>query len=243
MPHPQGQFGPATYGDSFADVYDDWYDDVSDAEATARFVDRFGAAQTVVEFGVGTGRLARAIQAGGHNVVGVDSSRRMLEQLDPEVAGPAVCASMTDVPLRGGWADLVIVATNTLFNLDTVESQQRAFEAARDLLRLGGRFVVEAVRPTTPSDHDHPLTVRSVDVDRVVLTATAEHAGVITGQHIEITESGIRLRPWRIRMSDIDALDEMAVRARFRLGDRYASWEGESWDPDARAAVSVYVAV
>ena len=28
-------YGPATYGDSFADVYDDWYADVTDADATA----------------------------------------------------------------------------------------------------------------------------------------------------------------------------------------------------------------
>ena len=27
-------YGPATYGDGFADVYDDWYADVSDVEGT-----------------------------------------------------------------------------------------------------------------------------------------------------------------------------------------------------------------
>ena len=32
-------FDAATYGDSFADVYDEWYPDVSDASATAEFVE------------------------------------------------------------------------------------------------------------------------------------------------------------------------------------------------------------
>ena len=33
-PDVPADYGPATYGDAFADVYDDWYADISDVEAT-----------------------------------------------------------------------------------------------------------------------------------------------------------------------------------------------------------------
>ena len=53
VPEPIDDFGPDRYGESFADVYDEWYNDVSDAEATATFLDRFGEQQLVLELGVG----------------------------------------------------------------------------------------------------------------------------------------------------------------------------------------------
>ncbi|NDE59387.1 MAG: methyltransferase, partial [Acidimicrobiia bacterium] len=51
-------FGDSTYGDSFADVYDDWYDDVSDVDATTALVVELSRGGSVLELGVGTGRLA-----------------------------------------------------------------------------------------------------------------------------------------------------------------------------------------
>ena len=33
-PDVPADYGPATYGDAFADVYDDWYADISDVETS-----------------------------------------------------------------------------------------------------------------------------------------------------------------------------------------------------------------
>ena len=59
-------FDDSTYGDAFADVYDDWYDDVSDVDATVRLVSRLAGGGTVLELGVGTGRLAIPQIGRGH---------------------------------------------------------------------------------------------------------------------------------------------------------------------------------
>ena len=242
-------FGPARYGDSFADVYDEWYADVSDAEATATFVDRFGESQRILELGVGTGRLSTPLARSGHRVVGIDASLAMLERFhgveDPFVS-LAVGADMAVLPFSDDSFDTVLVATNTLFNLFEAGSQQTCFEECHRVLRLGGRLIVEAMVPAPPDPHlDRLVTTKSLTVDTAVLTATVRDIEnqEITGQHIEISEAGIRMRPWKIRYSTPTQLDEMAGAAGFRLGDRFADWAENPFTEDDHSAVSTYVAI
>lgn len=242
-------FGAARYGDSFADVYDEWYDDVSDAEATASFVARFGEGQRILELGVGTGRLSTPLAHAGHSVIGVDASLAMLERfrgVDDPLVSIAVGADMSILPFRAESFDTVLVATNTLFNLNEPGAQARCLADCRRVLRLGGRLIVEAMVPGAPDPHlDRLVTTRSLTVDTAVLTATVRDPDnqEITGQHIEISEVGIRMRPWRIRYSTPDQLDEMSVEAGFRLGDRFGDWDAEPFTDDDANAISVYVAV
>ncbi len=246
VPPGSDGFGPDRYGESFADVYDDWYDDVSDAHATAAFVERFGPSQRVLELGVGTGRLARPIADAGHVVVGVDASVSMLERFSGSDRSLAVGADMAVLPVRDGAFDTVLVATNTLFNLHTEAGQAACLAESRRALRLGGRLVIEAMVPGEPDPHlDRLVTTRSIDVDSVVLTATIrdDAAQQITGQHIQISEAGTRLRPWKIRYATPEQLDELADGAGLRLGDRFANWQGDPVTADSANAVSVYIAI
>ena len=239
-------WGPALYGDSFADVYDDWYDDVSDAQATADFLQRFGDEQRILELGIGTGRLARPLIDAGYQVVGVDASMRMLERFDGPAGSVAVGADMAVLPIRAGVFDTVLVATNTLFNLPDESRQQLCLEECRHALRRGGRLVVEAMVPGDPDPGlDRLVTTRSLGIDQAVLTATIRdhERQEITGQHIEIRESGIRLRPWKVHYLSLDQLDSLANAAQFRLGERWADWSETPLSADSPNAVSVYVAI
>lgn len=246
VPPESDGFGPDRYGESFADVYDEWYDDVSDAEATEAFTSSFGKSQTIVELGVGTGRLSSPLVAAGHRVVGIDASMSMLTRFrSPDPAWP-VGADMVALPVATGSCDTVLVATNTLFNLHEPGAQARCIEESRRVLRLGGRVIIEAMVPGDPDPAlDRLVTTKAIEVDAAVLTATIRDrdAQQITGQHIEIRESGIRLRPWKIRYSTIDELDAMAEAAGFRLGERWSDWARTPFTDDAANAVSVYVAV
>ena len=242
-------FGPARYGDSFADVYDDWYDDVSDAAATAAFVGRFGESQRILELGVGTGRLSTPMAEAGHLVIGVDASLAMLERFggvdDPLVSLP-VGADMSVLPFAPASFDTVLVATNTLFNLNEPGSHAECLAECRRVLRLGGRLIVEAMVPAAPDPHlERLVTTRSLTVDTAVLTATIRDPEnqEITGQHIEISEAGIRMRPWKIRYSTPAQLDDIANKRGLRLGDRFADWAERPFTEDDPNAVSVYVAV
>ena len=114
-------------------------------------------------------------------VTGVDSSPAMLARLaerDPSGAVEAICGDMVDA-LPDGPFDAVLVAYNTIFNLLDEATQQRCFTAVADRLAPGGAFVVEAFVPdvtrrgATPTD----VSVRSLAVDRVVLSVTVNDAG------------------------------------------------------------------
>ena len=233
-------FDRGTYGRSFADVYDDWYGDASDAEATAAFLARFGSALDVLELGSGTGRLATAISAAGNRVAAVEISPEMLAE---NKAPTAVRADMANLPVATSSVDVVLIATNTLFNLDSPAAQTSCIADVARVLRPAGHVVIEAYVPPGPDPGlDRLVSTRSVEAHRVVLTASIRDsaAQVITGQHIDITESGVRLRPWRVRYADPSEIDAMAGAAALEPVARLSDWAGGAYDDTSTGHVSVY---
>ena len=81
-----------------------------------------------------------------------------------------------------------------------------------------------------------------IDLDRVVLTATHHDPveQVVTGQHIQLSEAGVRLRPWVVRYQTPDQLDAMAAEAGLCLDARDGGWAGEPFDVTSPTHVSVY---
>jgi SAM-dependent methyltransferase len=245
-------YGPATYGDAFADVYDDWYADVSPPEATAAFVAR-RTRGVVVELGSGTGRLAAPLRALGVPVVGLDASEAMLRRsVLRDASLPVVVADMASQPFRSASAATVLIAFNTLFNLPTADLQVRALAGAAAVLRPGGLVVVEAFVPSTdepaerpgagPSTDDRVDVVR-LEADRVVLriSRTDRRAGTVSGQHVELRDGApVRLRPWHLRFTDPDGLDRLARTAGLALHERFADWAETPFDERSPSHVSVY---
>jgi SAM-dependent methyltransferase len=237
-----------SYGEGFADVYDDWYAGVSDVASTVeRMVALAGAGGRVLELGVGTGRLAVPMAEAGLGVVGIDSSEAMLKRLrerDPNGSVTVVFGDMVD-DLPSGPFDAVLVAYNTIFNLLDEATQRRCFAAVADRLTPGGSFVVEAFVPdpdthaATPTD----VSVRSIAVDRVVLSVTVNTPDVqrAEGQFVEFTHAGgVRLRPWAIRWATPAQLDEMAAAAGLTLARRWEDMTTVPFDEESPAHVSVY---
>lgn len=234
----------SSYGDGFADVYDDWYRDVSDIEATVALVRRLvGDGGRVLELGVGTGRLAIPLAAAGLDVTGVDTSERMLEHLavgDPDRTVKVVRGDMVD-QLPDGPFDAVLVAYNTLFNLESAPRQAACFEAVATRLSPNGTFLVEAFVPVAHSGSQ--VSVRSMTTDRVVLSASTHRADDQTaeGQYIEISEGGgIRLRPWAIHWSTVEQLDEMAADAGLAVADRWGDVDARPFTTDSERHVTSY---
>jgi SAM-dependent methyltransferase len=237
-------YRPSTYGDGFADVYDDWYADVSPPEATASFVnERTGG--PVLELGSGTGRLAGPLQAAGVAVVGLDASTAMLGRSvvqHPDVA--VVAADMAELPVRDAAFGGVLVAFNTLFNLPTPALQRRCLTQARRAVRDDGIVVIEAFVPGAGADEatDHVDIVR-LDADLVVLrvSRTDPERGMVSGHHVELRDGRpVRLRPWQVCFGTPEALDELAATAGLQVAERYAGWDGATFDPTSEAHVTVY---
>jgi SAM-dependent methyltransferase len=243
-------YDSSTYGDRFADVYDDWYGDVTDVDACVAHVAELVAVAgggPVLELGVGSGRLAIPLAARGVDVHGIDASAAMLDRLRAKAGGDAVHVTVGDM------ADLdlvdpppfavVLVAFNTFFNLPDEGVQQRCLERVAAVLGQTGRFVLEAF---VPGDDLGPsgraVSPRRITADEVVLTVSEldATAQTISGQHVHLRESGIRLRPWHLRYATPAQLDDMAERAGLVLEARRAGWAGEPFTDASTVHVSTY---
>ena len=248
-----------TYGEAFADVYDEWYEHVSDVDETVAALVRLASSHTdgssgdVLELGVGTGRLAIPLAASlrgtGATVHGLDASTAMLDRLvanDPQRTVVAHTGDMVEAMPSGPFG-VVFVAYNTLFALTSEDRQGACFAAVAARLAPGGSFVVEAFVPddrrTTEPSPAGSVTVRSMTVDRVVLSVSRNdpHAQLMHGQYVDITASdGVRLRPWSIRYATPEQLDAMASAAGLTRVERWASFSGSPFDEDSTRHVSVY---
>jgi SAM-dependent methyltransferase len=233
----------SSYGDAFADVYDDWYRDLGDLDATVALLSELAGGGTVLELGVGTGRLAVPLRRSVAAVTGVDSSQKMLDRLasnDPLGTVDVVLGDMVD-DLPDGRFDVVVAAYNTVFNLLTAERQQACFDAVAARLTDHGSFVVEAFVPQPHTGSQ--VSVRSLDTDRVVLSASIHHADDqrADGQFVELTEAGgVRLRPWSIRWAEPEQLDEMARASGLTLSERWGDYARSEFDIMSERHVSIY---
>lgn len=234
----------STYGDRFADVYDDWYEGITDADAVAAVVAALAAevagpsgasAGSVLELGVGTGRLALPIADRGLEVVGIDASAAMLAQLerklaerDREAPGSVrgVLGDMADPPVGDQRFAVALVAYNTLFNLVDDGAQARCLEAVASLLEPGGSLLVEAFVPDLDRSASS-VEPRTITADRVVLSVSRADPvrQEALGQYVDITEQGISLRPWHIRWATPEQLDAMAAAAGLELVERWSGWD------------------
>jgi SAM-dependent methyltransferase len=239
-------YDASTYGERFADVYDDWYADLGDVDACVKALVELAGGGPVLELGVGTGRLAIPLAEAGIEVTGIDASPAMLQRLGDKPGGERVetiLGDMADPALGERRFAAAFVAYNTFFNLVDVEDQRRCLRAVADHLEPGGRVAIEAFVP----DHDalgsgSRVEARTVTADKVVLSVSRSDpdAQELSGQYVDITEAGIRLRPWRLRWATPDQLDALAADAGLALVERWAGWDRSPFGPDDDAHVSVY---
>lgn len=244
-------YDASTYGDRFADVYDDWYAGVTDAEAcTAALVALVAVPGRgpVLELGIGSGRLALPLAERGVEVHGIDASTAMIDRLRHKPGSEAINVTLGDMAeldlVDPPAFAVVFVAFNTFFNLPTEAAQRRCLTRVSDLLAPDGRFVIEAFVPRddVTAEAESAVSPRRITADEVVLTVSAidRAAQTITGQHVHLRESGIRLRPWHLRYATPAQLDEMAAAAGLELEQRCAGWAGEPFTDDSGVHVSTY---
>jgi SAM-dependent methyltransferase len=240
-------YGPTAYGEAFADVYDDWYERISDVAATVSRVAALAGGGPVLELGVGTGRLAIPLADAGVATWGVDASAAMLTRLRDKPGGPGLRIVQADMAAPGLVADgrfaVVFCAYNTFFNLHEPGDQEACMAWSAAALAPDGRLAIEAFVPAdgagTP---EGPVSVRSIEPDRVVLSVAERDVGeqTVTGQFVDLSESGVRLRPYRIRYRFPAQLDALAADVGLRLVDRWATWDGAAFTDDSPNHVSVY---
>jgi len=240
-------YDPAAYGEVWAPVYDDMLAATDrDAQATAERVAALAVGGGVLEFGVGTGRLALPLAARGVRVLGIDASPPMLDRLAAKPGSQDVRAVLGDFAadrVDGAFA-VVLIAFNTLFALPEQDLQVAALRNAARHLSPGGAVVLEAFVPTddrrTPPHHVAGARYRAPDhvsftiQDHDAVSQRIDSAWVrVTGGRTEVLENTIRYA-WPAE------IDLMARLAGLGLEHRWAGWRDEPFTAVSTDHVSVY---
>jgi SAM-dependent methyltransferase len=121
----------------------------------------------VLEFAIGTGRVAVPLAERGVPVTGIELSRPMLEQLRTkadEAAIPVVVGNLATARAPGEYS-LIYLVYNTISNLLTQQEQVACFRNAARHLRPGGRFLIELwvpeLRKLPPGQKGSRLSLRA----------------------------------------------------------------------------------
>jgi SAM-dependent methyltransferase len=136
--------------DAIAELYDPW--SASVVEDVGFYLEEARkSGGPVVELGVGTGRIAVPLAADGIRVIGVDSSRAMLEVCARRAALAGVeldlrVGDLRNPPVRVR-VPLVICPFRSLLHMHTDEDRLSVLAAAHGLLVPGGRFVFDVFAP------------------------------------------------------------------------------------------------
>jgi SAM-dependent methyltransferase len=137
--------------DAIARVYDPWSRSVTE-DVPFYLEEARRAGGPVVELGVGTGRIAVPIASDGIRVIGVDSSRAMLEVCAERAALAGAVLDLRLGDLREPPVDelvpLVIIPFRSLLHMHTDHDRRKALHAVRRLLRQDGRFVFDVFTPS-----------------------------------------------------------------------------------------------
>ncbi len=198
----------------------------------------------VLEFAIGTGRVAIPLAERGVPVTGVELSSAMVARLREkadESAIPVVMGDMATATAPGPFS-LVYLVFNTISNLLTQAEQVACFRNAARHLSPGGRFVIELGVPD--------LRVLPPGQPGAVFAAEPGYLGVDTydplRQHLvshhfsfgEGRAARVARSPHRyIWPAELDLMGQLAG---FELESRHADWAGAEFTAESRSHVSVY---
>jgi hypothetical protein len=197
----------------------------------------------VLEFAIGTGRIALPLAAAGVEVHGLELSPTEVAYLRAKPGGetlPVTIGDMASVRVPGEFS-LVYLVFNTIMNLTTQEAQVACFRNAAAHLGPGGSFVIETM---VPELRKLPKGERFV-----VFDASDTHYGIdeydvekqgLISHHFTLTDGRWQLSSGPFRYVWPAELDLMAELAGMRLVSRWADWDGSPFTSEIDKHVSVW---
>lgn len=196
----------------------------------------------VLEFAIGTGRVAIPLAARGLSVTGLEYSQPMIDRLHEKAPDlPVVHGDMATTRVPGEFA-LVYLVFNTIGNLRTQAEQVQCFRNAARHLLPGGRFVVEvgvpSLRRLPPGQAAVPfdLSERHLGFDTYDLVTQQAISHHFTRQ----ADGSYHRGTHNFRCVWPSELDLMAQLAGMELESRYAGWSREPFTAESEAHVSIW---
>ncbi len=236
---------PVSYGTRLAVDYDAIYGETFDTDGALNRLAALAGEGRILEFGVGTGRIAIPLAERGFDVWGVDGSPDMLKRLQDKPGGEKVATVCGDfaTSTAEGTFDLVLLLVNTIYAMPTQDDQITCFANAARHLAPGGRFVIEAWVPDPPRGNDLGLKARRLGRGFAGLVIEDHDASRQTLSTIQIVigeTGGTRSFPIIHRYAWPAELDLMARICGMTLEHRWADWRCRPFDAASSDHISVW---
>lgn len=197
----------------------------------------------VLEFGIGTGRIALPLSQKGLRVQGIDLSPDMVAQLQSKPGANAISVTIGDfatTKVKGDFS-LVFLVFNTITNLITQDAQVECFRNAATHLEPGGCFVIETfipelrLLPPGETIRPHQFNQSRFDFDTYNV-ATQE----LVSHHYRNVDGAFQGHSLPFRYVWPSELDLMAKIAGMKLRERWSDWNRQPYTNDSTAHVSVW---
>jgi SAM-dependent methyltransferase len=242
-------YDPARYGNLVGDDYDDLYPGDSDeTEASVKALAKLACErpqQSVLELGIGSGRVALGLHRLGLRVAGIDGSESMVAQLRAKPQSQKIDVAIGDYRSTRIDETFAIVALlyNGIFDPRGAEAQLDIFRNAACHLDTGGCFVVESfvlsdeqraggwwIDPRYVASEHVELQFARYDIASNKVERTLVHLRPRGLQFLTVTDT----------YASPGELDLMAHIAGFKLLSRAAGWSEEDYTSHSSRHVSVY---
>jgi SAM-dependent methyltransferase len=218
----------------------------SDTRTAVRYLGELANGGDILEFGVGTGRLAIPLAASAGQVVGIDSSPQMIAEAARAPLPPNLALVHGDAAV---WSssrqfDLVLCVFNTLLLMTTQDAQLAVICNAAGHLKSGGSLVIENMHPPLRAleEGERITTLHLPGVEMAICTEVLDWRTFHLEQRtLYISGSVCHTRAFSLRLLFPAEQDLMARLAGLRLVKRMSDWRGTPWrsDPNGPATSNV----
>ncbi|MBP2327181.1 SAM-dependent methyltransferase [Kibdelosporangium banguiense] len=198
----------------------------------------------VLEFAVGTGRIAAPLAARGVPVSGIELSQAMAARIASKPGGDSIEVTIGDMTTTrvDGQFSLVYLVFNTINNVTTQDGQVDVFRNAAAHLRPGGLFLVEVgvpnLRRLPPGQDAVPFVVTPGYVGFDQYDVVTQE---FTSNHVTVPPDGKgRFRRIPFRYVWPAEMDLMARIAGMSLKHRWAGWDRSEFTAESTKHVSVW---
>lgn len=208
---------------------------------TVEFLAALAQGGPVLEFAVGTGRVAVPLVRGGLAVTGVELSDAMVAELRRKVTEqelPVVVGDMASVRAPGAFR-LVYVVWNSISNLQTQREQAACFQNAARHLVPGGRFVVELWVPRV-QPRGLPVVTQWSEAHVCIDTHDTATQACASHHFFREADGSYRKAVGHFRYAWPAECDLFAQLAGLELEARFGDWDRRPFTDESGKHVSVW---
>jgi len=233
------------FDEKVASTYDSDVDAFSPqaVDPVVDFLTELAGGGSVLEFGIGTGRIALPLAMKGIEVYGIDFSNAMLAKLAEKTGGDRIVVTQGDFATAScrRTFSLVYLIFNTIMNLTSQDEQVRCFQNAALHLNPGGCFVIEVMVPALQliphgqTNHVFELREHHWGIDTYDVVSQC-----LESRHVRVRNQKVELSSTPFRYVWPSELDLMARIANLNLKARWGGWKKEPFTNTSRYHVSVW---